>query len=315
MFNSVLKSFSKIFILFILINISFSEKIKAQSFEIIESTSNFIAGDEVDFSVSGSGIDFDKSDISWSIDGKNLISGFGEKSVKIIIPKEETILTALITNVKGEKYNNSFRIYTKGVILYWEATDSYVPAWYAGKKMLAKGGNARVYAFPNITNKGEKIKDSDINFVWEVNGVISKNFSGYGKNYLDVKALEISDNSIEVSVTAKPRLSDEEVKATYDLPIINTEVLFYSKIGNTKRSLFGTNRFSAADFVLSAEPYFFSLDKNYTFYWNVGGRTEKGFSEKGFKSGKSGTFANIKVKVEHAKKIFQEAESELTASF
>ena len=296
MFKSILKSVTKLFIFFILINLLSLSKINAQSVEIIESTSNFIPGDEVDFSLSSSGIDLDKSDISWNIDNKNIISGFGEKNIKIIIPKEEAILNALITTVKGEKYNASFRLYTKGVILYFEATDSYVPSWYAGKKMLVKGGTARIYAFPNITNKSEKIKDSDINFTWEINGEVNKKSSGYGKNYLDITALEI-------------------VKQVMDINIVKTEVLLYPKSGNTKRVLFGTNKFSTNDFIISAEPYFFSLDKKYNFYWEVGGRAEKGFNEKGFKLSKAGTFANIKVKVEHVKKIFQEAQSELTATF
>ena len=34
-----------------------------------------------------------------------------------------------------------------------------------GKKMLVKGGTARVYAYPNITNNGDNIKNSDIDFV------------------------------------------------------------------------------------------------------------------------------------------------------
>ena len=315
MFKSILKSVTKLFIFFILINLLSLSKINAQSVEIIESTSNFIPGDEVDFSLSSPGIDLDKSDISWNIDNKNIISGFGEKNIKIIIPKEETILNALITTVKGEKYNASFRLYTKGVILYFEATDSYVPSWYAGKKMLVKGGTARVYAFPNITNKGEKIKDSDINFTWEINGEVNKKSSGYGKNYLDITALEISADNVEVGVIIKPRLSDEVVKQVMDINIVKTEVLLYPKSGNTKRALFGTNKFSTNDFMISAEPYFFSLDKKYNFYWDVGGRVEKGNNEKGFKLSKAGTFANIKVKVEHIKKIFQEAQSELTATF
>lgn len=307
--------FLKSFLLIILTSFFFSGSVSAQSFEIVESVSNSSVGDEVEFSLLGSGIDFEKSDIVWSIGSKNILSGFGEKSVKIIIPKEETTLNVIITTVKGEKYNSSFRIYTKEVVLYYEATDSYVPSWYSGKKMLVKGGAARVYAYPNIANKGVKIKDSDIYFTWEVNGVINKTFSGYSKNYIDINALEISDDNVEVSVSVKPRLTNEEVTSVIDIPIVSTEALIYTKIGNTKKALFGTNKFSSSDFVLVVEPYFFSLDKKYSFYWTVGSRVEKGFSEKGFKVSKAGTFSNIKVKVEHVKKIFQEAESELTASF
>ena len=60
--------------------------------------------------------------------------------------------------------------------------------------MVVKGGTARVYAYPNITNKGKKIKDSDINFVWSLDGNINKTSSGYGKNYLDMFAMEISSD-------------------------------------------------------------------------------------------------------------------------
>ncbi len=282
---------------------------------IIESTSNFSAGDQVAFSLSASGIDLDKSDISWSLGDKNILSGFGEKSVKIVIPKTETNLSALVTTGRGEKYTASTRIYTKGLLLHFEATDSYAPSWYAGKKMVVKGGTARVYAYPNITNKGKKIKDSDINFVWSLDGNINKTSSGYGKNYLDMFAMEISSDNMEISVTAKPRLSDEEVSAVEDIKIVSPEVLIYSKQNNSNKALFGTNKFLSSDFVLSAEPYFFSLDKKYDFSWTIGNRTEQGFSEKGFKSGKTGSFVNIKVKAEHVRKIFQEAQSELTLSF
>lgn len=283
--------------------------------EILENISNYSAGDEVSFTLSGSGVDLDKSDVSWSLGGKNILSGFGEKTVKIIIPKTETSLSALVTSSRGEKYKANTRISTKGLLLHFEATDSYVPSWYAGKKMLVKGGTARVYAYPSITNKGEKIKNSDINFVWSVDGNISKSSSGYGRDYFDVYAAEISSDNMEISVTAKPRLSDEEVVAVEDIKIVNTELLVYSKQNSLNRALFGTNKFPSGDFLLSTEPYFFSLDKKYNFNWTIGNRTEKGFSEKGFRSGKAGSLVNIKVKAEHVRKIFQEAQSELTLNF
>jgi hypothetical protein len=315
MLESILKSFTKFFVFFTLIAVFYSSVSEAQNVEIIESVSSFSVGDSVTFSVAGSGIDFDRADISWTMSGRNIKNGFGEKSVNVIIPKEESVLDLLVVTAKGEKYSSSFRLYTKSVLLYWEATDSYVPAWYGGKKMLAKGGTVRVHALTNISGGGQKIKDSDIMFNWKIDGILSKKHSGYGKNYIDLEAPETSGESLQISVIAKPKLSDDEIEAVETIPLTKTEVLLYLKANNTKKVLSGVNKLPADDFIVSAEPYFFSLDKKYDFFWTIGGGVTKGFNEKGFRSGKKNSFANIKVKVEHVKKIFQEAESEFTATF
>ena len=49
MFKSILKSVAKLFIFFVLINLFSLSKINAQSVEIKEFTSNFIPGDQVEF--------------------------------------------------------------------------------------------------------------------------------------------------------------------------------------------------------------------------------------------------------------------------
>jgi hypothetical protein len=180
--------------------------------------------------------------------------------------------------------------------------------------MLAKGGTARVYAMPEIVSKGEKINNQDIYFKWEIDGQIDQEKSGPGRDYIDVYAVETGSEYVEVIVTATPKNSNEEIQKTERIPISNTESVVYEKGAASKRAIYA-GKPDANDFVLVAEPYFFSLGKDLSFVWDINGVSEVGSKEKGFKIKKTGSVANIKVKLSHAKKIFQEASSELSISF
>lgn len=301
---------------FFLFSFSFAQT-SGPAFDIVPSNYNFSAGDNVTFKLESFKVEIKKSNINWILNGKSVLSGFGKDILKINIPDKESVLEVRVTTPEGEVYNNAFRLYNKSVVIYWEATDSYVPDWYKGKRMLTKGGTARVHAFSNITTNGSKISDNDLLYTWEINGKIQHDESGLGKNFLDIYASEVEGSSMEIKVTVVPRLSNEETVAVENIEIVNTKAVFYIKGGNNfnKKALVNSYKFNLSDFILIIEPFFFSLDKKMSYYWTVNNKEVAGTNERGFKAGKVGKSSDIKIKVEHDVKLFQEAESELEVNF
>ncbi len=307
---------SAFFMLVSFFSFSFAQT-SGPAFEIVPNNYNFSAGDVVFFNLESFKVETKKSNINWILNGKSILSGFGKDSIKITVPERESSLAVRLTTPEGEVYDNDFRLYNKSVIIYWEATDSYVPDWYRGKRMLVKGGTARVHAFSNITTNGVKISDNDLLYTWEINGKIQQDESGLGKNFLDIYASEVEGTSMEIKVTVTPRLSNDETVAVENIEMVDTRAVFYLKGGNNvnKKALVDSYKFDLSDFILMVEPFFFSLDKKMSYYWNVNGREVVGTNERGFKAGKIGKSSNIKIKIEHDVKLFQEAESELEANF
>lgn len=285
-------------------------------FEIKGNVENFSSGDLVTFELRSFKIDLTKSDITWILNNKNILSGFAENKITITIPNTESNLVAKVTNSLGETYTNNIRLFNKDLIIYWEAVDSYIPSWYEGKRLLTKGSDIRINAFQNIYSGNSKIKDEDIFFKWEINDDIDKDRSGYGKSFVDLHIPEGSRNYLDVKITATPKFSNEIIISTKKINLNRTKTLFYLKENNTNNLLALENKYKSknTDFTLIAEPYFFSLDNDFNYYWKINGKEVKGEKERSFKI-QNNTKSNIKIKIEHLKKIFQEAESELTVNF
>ncbi len=147
--------------------------------------------------------DIDRALITWSIDGKQVLSGVGETKVSVPIGGEGSLtrVSVAVRPSEGGVFNDQIIITPASVSLVWETTDTYVPAWYKGKPLPSEGGLIRVVALPSFYNGNTPYNPKNIDYQWSVNSERVKAFSGIGKQTLDMK-LNYLENENTISVVA-----------------------------------------------------------------------------------------------------------------
>ncbi len=224
----------------------------------------------VDISVKSFSMDLDRSQIAWSVDGKEIGRELGLKKISLKTGAVGKIVTIIIsaTDQNGDNITKTIGINPADVDLLWES-DSYVPNFYKGASLPSEGSKLRVYALPNLRNESGRISPTAMVYKWRLNYQDVK--SGSAKNALDVTLSGSTQNKISVEVSD---LSGE-IRATRSLAIGSTPPvnIFY-----TVDSLFGTIydtavsgvfNMGAKEVVIKAEPFYMTNKGDKSFFWRV----------------------------------------------
>ena len=168
----------------------------------------------VDISVKSFDIDLDRSQVIWSVNGKEVGKGLGLNKINLETGAVGKVVTVIIsaTSPDGNNITKTIEINPADVDLLWES-DSYVPNFYKGAALPSEGSKLRIYAIPNLRDESGKISPSAMVYEWRLNYQDVK--SGSAKNALNVTLSGISQNKITVEVSD---LSGE-IKATKSLTI------------------------------------------------------------------------------------------------
>jgi hypothetical protein len=218
----------------------------------------------------------------------------------------------------------------KSLSLIFEGADSYTPTWYKGKKQVAYGGKVRVVAIANIADQanGGYLNNEDISYTWKVNGEIINQASGLGKYYADIQLFDEQGDEVSITVTAKPRLIDDSISKTIYINQTYPEVYIYEDspyVGIIEQKPIKETTFvNKGDLKLTAEPFFFSANRNrqsstLKYYWTINDKAEEmGSFSRIFKLGANGGgSANINLRVinETASKLMQESSDLIKINF
>ncbi|MES2416356.1 MAG: hypothetical protein V4504_01515 [Patescibacteria group bacterium] len=285
------------------------------------SPQNTVINDTVNATVSSYSTDLNKSYITWSLNGEELLTGIGKKNFSFTMKNSNVTLQAKINTIDGQNLVKSTTINTSQVDMLWEAVDSYVPPFYKGKAYVSKEGYFKVIAMPNTG-----ASPINISYTWTKDGNGQPSTSGWGKNSLIVKNTYL-DKTNKIEVNASDILGNQIGKGSIALTPINPKILFYEDDPQTG---FHFEKALGSDFTLNKNedmffvaPYFFNgsdLEKSdLIFTWVVNGETIANPNPVNILSvkpeeGKSGS-AKIKVGVKKAKTFFQNAEKELNVQF
>lgn len=291
--------------------------IQDTDFIIKTSRDEYVSGDTVVFTATSPSPDFKKRDFFWMMNGVVVESGFGKDSVSLTIPGNESFLQVETTDSLGLKQSNIFSIYQKGLSLYYEALDSYVPAWYEGKPLVTRGGSVRVYAVPNIFTKDKKINNSDLYFEWESDNKINVEASGYGKNYYEHFIRDTSRSEVEISVSVSQKNSNQRTSKTINIPVRNTELLVYVKDleEGLSRALTKNTTLITKNFSLVAEPFYYANSGSTAVNWYLRNRVLGSGFVKNFKVPENVSEIILRVSGSHNKNIFQENEESFIINF
>lgn len=211
--------------------------------------------------VAGVGSFLGNSTITWSRDGKMVLSGTGASSYSFTTgnPGTETEVTVSIQSSQYGLLSRTFDFNPSSVDLVWEA-DTTVPPLYPGKALMSPGSDVRVAAFPNILSGRSTRAISDLSFQWTRNGQAQRDASGLGRNIFSFTGNQLHPSEIvSVDVVSEgTTLAHNEITIPASSPLL----LFYAK-DPLRGVLYDTALLGAAalpgeESIVHAEPYFFS---------------------------------------------------------
>jgi len=272
-----------------------------------------------------SSIDLDTANISWSVNGKRVQNGQGQKTFSFTAGSagSQTIVSASISSRDGTSLVKSITISPASVDLLWEG-EGYAPPFYEGRTMWANEGQITFLAVPNVFNsRGVRLNPNNLIYKWTQNDTILGESSGAGKNTLTLSDTILSlPETIEVDV-----LTDRDTTvatASINLTPGNPKLLIYED-----NPLYGLlfnnevgNQFTTAgkEFTFAAFPLSFATtirsSANLSYNWQTGGSSSGTKNEVTYRTPESGTgTARIGVTVNSSNAITQSASRNFLVQF
>ena len=210
--------------------------------------------------------DLNKAMIVWSLDGKTASQGIGKKTFSFQNgPSGKTTRLAIsITTNAGDVVVKELSWNPLGITVLWEA-DTYVPPFYKGKALPTAQANVRAVALPNNTSGQNALAAGNFVYVWEKDGTVVSDASGYAKNFFTFAAPKpYGDAYVKVRVSSTNDAIKSETRV--DIPLFQPFILFYEKhplLGVWYNRPFGTDiTLNRREFSMSAEPFFFSNERS-----------------------------------------------------
>jgi hypothetical protein len=249
--------------IFAISEVLFPFKAKAAESDISVSMSpeNPAPGESTSISLSSYLYDLNSVLISWSVDGKNNVSGIGQKTFFVNAPSAggETTVIATVATSDGN-LEKTITIRPVSLVLLWQADDSYTPPFYEGKALPSPQSEIKVVAMPEIKNGSSEVNPQSMLYDWQEDYNNQPDSSGYGKNYFIYES-DYLDSTDNISVTASTL--DQKYSADANLNITTTQpkILFYNQDPNLgtlwENALVDGNKIAGAE-VIEAAPYFIS---------------------------------------------------------
>ena len=325
---------NKFLILFLTLLFAFSGTklvfAQLQSGDILISTSpeNPKQNEAVTVALSSYTTDLNKANVSWLVNGKEVLSGIGKKVFSFTAggTDSQTNVQAKINTTDGSTVLKNIIVKPADINMLWEASDSYSPPFYRGKSFVASEGSFKIVAIPNLSSAKGKLPINSLSYKWRKDDKAQQSQSGFGKNSLVIKTSYL-DQDTHVLVNVSDLESLTSGSGEIILNAIRPKILFYEndpELGIQFQKGIETNYDLTKENVsFFTAPYFFSpknINANdLSFTWNINGEDITTPSPKNILSikpnaGEKGT-ANIKLKIDNTNTLFQNLEKTLNVNF
>jgi hypothetical protein len=272
-------------------------------------------------------VDLSRADVEWTVNGKAQPGGIGARTLSVTTGNygTTTTVTVVVTDTDGDVINKTISLEPNDLAVVWEATDSYVPPFYEGKKLPSRGAIVRVAAIPNFSDFVASGDVSNYVYTWTRNGDVVPAASGYGKDSFDFVQNPI-DSSEDIEVTASDVGNTETATRDADVSFFNPNILFYGKnivTGLESPIAASPLEITASSVAVDAEPYYFSARTGpeiLNFSWTVDGTPvslDPGSPKHLIilKSSATSQSSNIDLSVNNPNTPFQSAEGTLHVDF
>ncbi|MES2953264.1 MAG: hypothetical protein V4674_01765 [Patescibacteria group bacterium] len=271
-------------------------------------------------------VDLDSSTITWTINGRQVLSGMGEKELFFSTGKRGVVTRIGITVRSGNSaVTKTLSINPGSVSLLWEA-QTFVPLGYKGKALPSPEATMKIVAMPHLFSGGKEVPSEKLVYTWKVDNKIKNQASGFGKNVLFYKKDLIQGGSV-VSVLVSTTDGTITTEKTVELPEVEPEIHFYEESPLSGTILESTLDAGAAllegEATVRAAPYFVSLEDislaTLKSAWSINGEIVPSGTDPfvlTLRSGEGGSGASqIGFAAENIRKILQSARNSFFITF
>jgi len=287
------------------------------------------AGEQFTITLNSFVTDINRARVTFRVGGIVTAQGIGLKTQEFTTPQvgsTERIEITIETIDRG--------VLTKEIVLrpaqvdlVYEATNSYVPDGYKGKKLPAHFGGVRLIALPYfIDAAGNKIDSKSLVYTWHVGDQAQQQASGFGRDTFEyrgsafyrTKDVHVEVSSVDRSLTASRNIS---------IPAFDPVIRFYPVHpiwGLDLRQAINANEAYSLqqERLVEAAPFYFSDiedERQTTFRWEMNGRPMQAFGDRKqvnlrAPDGLSGQ-ARITLSINHESRILQIADAFFSVLF
>lgn len=214
-------------------------------------------GETVRASVQSYSLDLNQTTVTWTLDGKVVLSGIGQTSYSFVANsagKQQTLRVAVSAPTGTISQSVSFA--PTEVDLIWEAR-SYVPPFYKGKAPMPYQGQVVITAMPATA-----VDPNKLIYTWKQDGKVLGPQSGYGKRSVEIKT-GIVMRPMDVSVEVKAANGSYSASGKATIEMEQPKILLYNDnrlIGIQYNKAFSESTvMKVPEFTLRAEPFGFSV--------------------------------------------------------
>ncbi len=202
-----------------------------------------------------------RSDITWVMDGKTVLSGPGEREMTFTVGSlgTQTRIQVVVDSPTEGRLTKSFTFNPAAVNLLWEA-DTSVPPLYRGKPLYSAGSKLTVFAFPAIYSGGSPVAAGRLSYQWFRDDEPVPEKSGLGRSSLSFDGDQLRTEEI-IAVDAylgQQRMARGEIL----IPATEPQLLLYYRDPLRgvlyDQALPAGVALGAKEFSIRAEPFFFS---------------------------------------------------------
>ncbi len=269
----------------------------------------------------------DTVSISWSVNGKNVASGIGKKTISVTAPAAGAVSNIVAAiNLPDGTINTQIILRSSVTVLLWQANDSYVPPFYRGKALPTLASSIKVVAMPEIRTATGMVKAENMTYAWKRNYDNEVDASGYGKSFFTFVG-DYLENTDNVSVTASTLDQKYSGEASINIGTREPKLLFYkndSVLGTIWENTLPDSFKIQESAIIEASPYFVSPKEIrspiLTWKWfindtlvNLSG-LQRNLMPLAVEKGVHGS-SRLKVEIENRDKIFQTTTKEINVEF
>lgn len=283
---------------------------------------------ETVISLSSYSYNLDAVRISWSVDGKNITAGVGQKTFSVTAPAAGSTANIVATiSLPDGTVETKVALQPSVTVLLWETNDSFVPPFYRGKALPSLDSEIKVVAMPEIrAGKGAGLTDPrNLTYVWKKDYTNNPEASGYGRNFFNFVSDYLEDSST-ISVIASTVDQNFSGEASVNIRTSQPRILFYKNdpaFGTLWQKAVGDHRMEGSE-LLEAAPYFISPKELYhpSLVWNwfinglpvslTGSRQD--LMPLQVETGARGV-SKLRLQIENRDKIFQTTDREINIEF
>ena len=305
---------------------SYASSINEGDFDFEMTPENPGPRQSVSFRIESNLVDLNRYPITWTVDGAVVASGIGTRTITATTKDygQTTTVVASITLAEST-ITKQFVITPQDTTVFWEAVDAYAPPFYQGKRLPSYESLVRIISIPNFLGNKNSSETKNAVYIWKRNENVIPNAGGYGKDSILIQHNRVR-TAEKISVTASSVSAAGQATKSVTIPFFDPIIIAYERNPSTgirnplaKKSLTVPSQGT----LLEIEPYYFStLQNNPTFLkidWSLNNtpvtisdsrkKTTLSLTNPG-----SGGMATFRVNVENTTKLFQSAQSIITAN-